>query len=90
METKQQQLDFILRKRPLEVLFALQMNNIKRYPASIGYEIHCSYSHISIILKKLEGYGIITHVVKGRIKELHLTPKGKEFINKFKEAVELL
>jgi len=76
----------LFRDKPVQVLLALNNNQIKPYASSVAKAVDCTYPHIVKILAEFKQHGIISVSVAGRIKHLTLTAKGQKIARKIVEV----
>jgi len=83
-------LRFLFRKKPLELLLELKREKKETYGSKISRNIKCTYSHTIKLLQKLEDMGIIHRKKAGRKSLLILTKKGKEITDYLNKIVKKL
>ena len=80
-------LNFIFRKKPLEILIEIGKNEIS-YSSEISIKTNCTLAHTIRIINKLEELKIINSKKIGRKRELKLTQKGKEICEHINEVIK--
>lgn len=82
--------EFFLNVKPVKTLIALNKPGSDNYASALSKETDCTYSHTVRILQRLEEEGLVRSEMKGRKKELELTPEGRDLAKALSEAVHAM
>lgn len=84
-------LDFILRRKVVEILIALVSNGRREvYANRLSKETNVTYAHTANVIKNLEALDLLETTQDGRKKPIKLTEKGKEIGLRLKEIKEVM
>lgn len=73
-----------IREKPVALLLCL-LKDQDNYPSQLAKDAECTYSHTVHLLQKFEKKKLVTFEKKGRLKLVHLTKKGKNIADLFKD-----
>lgn len=68
--------DFILKKKPTNIILCLKRQDVQWYPSKIAKEADTSYVYVTNWLTELERQGWVRFEKKGRSKIVYLTDNG--------------
>jgi len=76
-----------------DIMLALYYNNLdtrRNFSSAIAKRTKMTYSHAVKLIYRIRDLNLVTITKEGRIKKIHLTPKGKEIARKLAKMKELL
>jgi len=79
--------DLFFRKKPIELLLALNTEEKKKYVSTLSREINCTYSHTLKLLSIFEKFGLVKLDKISRVKFVELTEDGKDLALQFQAAL---
>ncbi|MFO7793516.1 MAG: DUF4364 family protein [Candidatus Nanohaloarchaea archaeon] len=79
---------FYLKEKPVMALVTIRRARDEIYCSMISKKIDTTYAHTVKTISRMEEDGFVRSKKKGRKKILELTPKGREFSDKFLDLIE--
>ena len=79
--------DLFFRKKPIELLLALNTEEKKKYVSVLSREINCTYSHTLKLLSIFEKFGLVKLDKISRVKFVELTEDGKDLALQLQAAL---
>lgn len=80
--------NFFLKEKPVMALVTIRRARDEIYCSMISKKIDTTYAHTVKTVSWMEENGFVESKKKGRKKLLELTPKGREFSDKFLDLIE--
>jgi DNA-binding MarR family transcriptional regulator len=79
--------NLFMRKKPVELVVALNTGKKSKYVSTLAKETDCTYSHTVKLLNTFKAMGLVKFDKMGRVKFVALTQEGKDLAEKMQDVL---